>query len=113
MAIKAKPRFQPQAVARAQADGQHFRLGQQRAGDLLGVGAFDGNLKAVFAGIAGAADDGGRAGDGGAATCMKVSSEMPGEWRSSTRAAGGPCSASKARSGRGVSVAAPFSFSAI
>ena len=33
---------------------------------------------------------------------MKVSLAMPGEWRSSTAAAAGPCSASSARSGRGV-----------
>ena len=35
-------------------------------------------------------------------TCMKVSLPMPGEWRSSTSAASGPCSASSARSGGGV-----------
>ena len=34
-------------------------------------------------------------------TCMKVSAEMPGLCRSSTAAAAGPCSASKARSGAG------------
>jgi len=46
-------------------------------------------------------------------TFMKVSRSMPGEWRASTAAAAGPCKASSARSGRGSSVAAPFSASAI
>ena len=37
VAVEAEPRFEPQAVARAQADGQNFRLAQQRAGDALGI----------------------------------------------------------------------------
>ena len=56
MAVEAKPGFQPQPIARAKTDRQHFGLGQQRARDALGIVAFDRNLEAVFAGIAGAAE---------------------------------------------------------
>ena len=66
MPVEAKPRFQPQAVARAQPDGQHFFLDQKGAGDAIGIGAFNADLEAVLAGVAAAADDGGRARDGGA-----------------------------------------------
>ena len=37
MAVKAKPRFEPQAVARAKPDGQHFGFAQQRARDAFRI----------------------------------------------------------------------------
>ena len=37
MAVKAKTGFEAQAVAGAQADRQHIGIGQQRAGERLGI----------------------------------------------------------------------------
>ena len=65
VAIQAKPGFQPQAVARAQTDGQNFAFAQQGTGDTLGIGAFQRNLKTILAGIAGATHNGGSPRDGG------------------------------------------------
>src|SRR5439155_20807394 len=59
MAVEAKPRLQPEAVARAQSDGQHFAFTQEGASHPLGIGAFQRYLETILAGIAGAADDGG------------------------------------------------------
>ena len=66
MAVKTQARFQPQTVARAKPDRQHFAFTQQRTGDRFGIRAFNRNLEPVLAGISGAADDGGRTRNRGA-----------------------------------------------
>ena len=56
MAVKAKPRLQPQAVTRAKADRHHFGLIQKRAGQGFGKRCGHRNLEAILAGIARARD---------------------------------------------------------
>ncbi|MDT4843046.1 hypothetical protein FQZ97_769640 [compost metagenome] len=57
MAVEAQAGFQAQRVAGAEADGPDLRLGQQRTGQGFGLGHRHGDLVAVFAGVAGAADE--------------------------------------------------------
>ena len=52
MAVKRHPGFEPQAVARAKADGRHFGHGQKRAGKALDHAFGHGNFKAILAGVA-------------------------------------------------------------
>src|SRR3990167_7455520 len=56
MAVKAKPRLQPQAVPRAKADGRHLGLIQQRTGQSPRLRVRHRDFKPVLAGIARARD---------------------------------------------------------
>ena len=53
MAIKAKPRLQPQTVARAKADGHHFWLIQKQLRKIKGLAVGHRNLEPILAGISG------------------------------------------------------------
>ncbi len=64
MSVKAEPRFEAERIPRAQADGEHFRLCQERSRKALGIGGAQRNLEAILAGVARPADDRGRAGNG-------------------------------------------------
>src|SRR3546814_14305624 len=55
-AVETKPRLKPQAVARAEADGEHLRIGEQPLGKTHRVCRGHADLEAVLAGIAGAGD---------------------------------------------------------
>ncbi len=54
--VERQPGLEPERIARAEPDGLHLGLRQQRAGERLGMLGRDGNLEAVLAGIAGARD---------------------------------------------------------
>jgi hypothetical protein len=56
-AVQAQARFQPQRVARAQADRLDFGLGQQFARQRLGLRRRHRDLEAVLAGVAAAGDE--------------------------------------------------------
>src|ERR1044071_7075646 len=49
-----QPRFEPQRVARAEADRLHRGMGEQFAGECFGVRGRDRDLEAIFAGVTGA-----------------------------------------------------------
>src|SRR6185437_6418639 len=57
VAIEAEPGFQTQRIPRAETDGQYFGLREQRARNTLAILDFDGDLKTIFARVAGAADN--------------------------------------------------------
>ena len=65
VAVEAQPGLEAQAVARAEAGGEHAGLGQDEFGDGFGPFLADGDLEAVFAAVAGAADPDGVTADGG------------------------------------------------
>ena len=59
MAVEAQPRFEPQRIARAEADRHYLGLGQQPARESLGLARRQRNLEAILAGIPGAGDEAG------------------------------------------------------
>ena len=65
-AVEAQPGFRAQAVPRAEAAGEDAGLGEEHAGEALGVAAVHADLEPVLAGVAAAADPGRDAADGGA-----------------------------------------------
>jgi len=76
--VETKTRFKTQAVARAEADGEHFGFAEQCTGDPLRILRFERDFETVFAGVAGAADDRGRAGDSAAHDFHEGHLSMPG-----------------------------------
>ena len=56
VAVEAEPGLEPQRVAGGQPGERHLRLGQQRLGQFGRPVGGDGDLEAVLAGVAGAAD---------------------------------------------------------
>src|ERR1043166_647375 len=56
VAVEAEPRLEAQRVARAEADRLHLAVAEQALGDRAHAVRLDGNLIAVLAGVAGAAD---------------------------------------------------------
>src|SRR3546814_19678977 len=56
--VEAEPGFEAQGVAGAEADGFHFRLGQQPAGEVFRLISRQRDFTAILAGIARAGDEG-------------------------------------------------------
>ena len=102
MAVEAKPGFQAQRIARAQADRHAPRVRPAACARRLGRVGRRRDLEAVLAGIAGAADVAARARRSRTkAPVMNVRVATCGASRASTCAACGPCSASRPRANIG------------
>ena len=56
VAVEAEAGLEPQRIAGAEADRQHLRLGEERAGEGLGMVGLHRDLEAILAGVAGAGD---------------------------------------------------------
>ena len=54
VAVKAEPGFEAQRVARAEADGDDFGVGDQLVGQGFGLFGWDGDFETVLPGVAGA-----------------------------------------------------------